>query len=189
MHRWIRKGMIGVLALVMAAGAAPSAFAVLPNDMNLRLNGSEIVGSTQYNIVATGQEVVAVGGHFLGDETFTYVAPASSGPTLVCGGSISDTAVITLQSGSIGTLGQGQFNIAMTFTPSAPSSGTPCDVTVYTFLCDRTLQHRSLSKDFNVGQYTCVAIGVTVGAPTPVSVPASLEGTLGVVGGSGSPQG
>jgi len=188
MRKRIRKGMIGVLALVMAAGAAPSAFAVLPNDMNLRLNGSEIVGPTQYSIVATGQEVVAVGGHFFGDETFTYVQSGASGATAVCGGSISDTAVITLQTGSIGTLGQGQFNITMTFTPSSGTSGTPCDVTDYTFLCDRTLQHRAQANDLNVGEYDCVATGVTVGT-TPVPVPASLEGRLRVVGGSGSPQG
>lgn len=187
MHRRIRKGMIGVLALVMATGAAPSAFAVLPNDMNLRLTGSEIVGSTQYSIVATGQEVVAVGGHFLGDETFTYVESAASGATAVCGGSIT-AGVVTVQTGSFGTLGQGQFAITMTFTPSTISSGTPCDVTDYTFLCDRTLQHRALVKDLNVGQYSCVATGVTVGA-TATPVPASLEMSLGVVGGSGSPQG
>lgn len=177
--------MIGALALAMATGAAPSAFAVLPNDMNLSLTGSEIVGSTQYTIVANGQEAVAVGGHFPGDETLTYFDSGMTTPPLACGGTIS-AGVITLQTGSIGTLGQGQFTMTMTFTPSAAISGTPCDVTDYTFLCNRTLQHRALAKDLNVGEYSCIATGVTVGG---TAVPASLEGSLGVVGGSNSPQG
>jgi len=186
MHRWICKGMIGVLALAMAVGAGPLAAAVLlPQGMNLRLNGSEIVGSTEYSILATGQEVVGVSGHFSGDETFTYVQPGSSGATAVCAGSIS-AGVVTLQSGNFGTLGQGQFTITMTFTPSAISSNTPCDVTDYTLLCNRTLQHRGLVNDLNVGQYNCVTTGVTVNGG---AVPASLEASLGVLGGSNSPKG
>jgi len=181
--------MIAAAAMVAAVGAGPLAFAksgkpTPSGNMNLRLQGYEIIGPNQVSILGIGQEIVDTGGSFRGDETFTFVDPASI-TTGVCEGSIA--GAIAFQGGSFGAGGQGQFNITMTFTPSTPASGA-CDTTVTTLLCNRTLVHKNLANDLNAGQYHCVATSVKVGgAATPV--PASMDGHLDIVSGSNGPTG
>jgi hypothetical protein len=179
--------MMAAAAMVAAVGAGPLAFAkngkpTPSGNMNLRLQGYEKISGEQVNILGIGQEIVDTGGSFLGDETFTYVDPASLG-TGVCDGTISAGA-IAFQGGGFGTDGQGQFNITMTFTPKGGTGGTACDTTVTTLLCNRTLVHKNLVSDLNAGQYHCVATNVTVGG---TGVPASMEGHLDIVSGSNGP--
>jgi hypothetical protein len=175
--------MMAAAAIVAVVGAAPIAFAksvpAPSGNMNLRLQGYEVVGATQFSILAIGQEIADTGGNFAGDETFTYAEPLSTS-TGVCGGAISAGAIV-FQGGSFGTEGHGQFTISMTFTPTAPASNTPCQTTDYTLLCNRTLVHKTLANDLNAGQYHCVAQEVKVGG-NPVG--ASLEGHLDIVSGS-----
>jgi hypothetical protein len=172
--------MMAAAAMVAAMGAGPAAFGKPTpfGNMNLRLQGSEVVNATQSSILGIGQELADTHGNFAGDETFTYVDPVSFS-TGVCGGAISGGA-IRYQGGSFGTEGQGQFTINMTFTPTTAVSNTPCQTTDYTLLCNRTL-HKNLADDLNAGQYHCIAQDVTVGGS---AVGASLEGHLDIVSGS-----
>lgn len=186
MTKRIRKGMIGALALAMATGAGPFAFAKGPNpsgDMNLRLNGYEIVGAAQVSILATGQELVDSSGNIAGDETFSYI-DSSSTSTATCDGTTSGK--ITPPTGTFGS-GSGQFTITLNFAATSPVSSSACQNTSYTLLCNRTLAHKGLVKFLNAGQYHCVATGVTLGS-TPAPIPGSLEGHLSIVSGSNSPQ-
>jgi hypothetical protein len=178
---FVRIMATAAMAAVVGAGSAAFAGTVpAPSgNMNLRLQGHEIVGTTQDSIQGIGQEIVNTAGNFAGDETFSYADPQSTA-TGVCGGAISAGA-ITFQGGSFGTEGEGQFTITMTFTPTTPVSNTPCQTTDYSLLCNRTLVHKTLADDLNAGQYHCVAREVTVGGD-PIG--ASLEGHLDIVSGS-----
>lgn len=185
MSKGIRTGLLVVAAIVMGAAVGRSAFARGKDpsgNMNLRLEGYEVVAGTQVDILGIGQEIVDSAGSFLGDETFTYVNPTSA-TTAVCDGSIS-AGEISFQGGSFGTDGQGQFNISMTFTPTTAVTSTACQATVTTLLCNRTLLHAKFANDLNVGQYHCVATSVTVGGS---AVGASLHGHLDIVSGSNGP--
>lgn len=182
-----KRSFVGILAaavIVMAVGASRFASATITpsGNMNLRLQGHEIIAANEVSMFAIGQEIVDTTGSFSGDLTFTYVDTASTS-TGVCGGSITGGA-ISAQGGSFGTLGSGQFTIAMTFTPQTTVASTACVTTAFTLLCNRTLAHPKLTDDLNAGQYHCV---VTDAAGTGISA-ASLDGHLDLVRGSNAPQ-
>lgn len=154
-------------------------------DMNLRLNGYEIVGADQVSILGIGQELVDTSGDISGDLTLSYTDSTDPTDSGTCPGTLGDSNV-TFQGGDFGTLGSGQFNITLEFTPKSPVGSTACVDTTFTLLCNRTLVHKNLAKDLNAGEYHCVATGVTSGAafPTATAVPASVEGHLDIVSGS-----
>jgi hypothetical protein len=185
MSKRILVVILAATGLVGAAGTGRFAFAKTftpSGNMNLRLQGREVLGSVEDGIFAIGQVLADTAGNFSGDETFTYVNSASTS-TGVCGGSIT-AGTIKSEGGSFGTLCQGQFNLSFTFTPQTVVSGTPCVASAITMLCNRTLVHPILIKDLNAGQYHCVVTGVT---GTGISA-ASMDGHLDIVRGSNSPE-
>jgi hypothetical protein len=185
MNKWNIWSVIGA-SLIVAAGLSATATAKTPapsGNLNLRVQGYELVGSGQVSIQAIGQEISDSQGNFNGDETFTYV-DAAAGPTstAVCAGAITG-GTIKAQGGSFGTSGEGQFVITLPFTPSTAVPGTACIASTTTMLCNRTLVHKDLIGDLDAGAYHCIVIGVSgtgIGA-------AAMDGHLDSVAGSNSP--
>ena len=67
-------GMMAGAAIMAAVGARSIAFAkgkTPSGDMNLRLQGYEVLSATQSSVLAIGQEIVDANGNFGGDETST----------------------------------------------------------------------------------------------------------------------
>jgi hypothetical protein len=187
MNKRIRIGVIGAAAFAMASGAGPFAFAKGPSgDMNLRLNGNEIIGAsapgTPVSILAIGQVIVSpTTGAFAGSATITAVDASET-----------DVCAMTISGGSI-TAPKGGFSSADgLFTISLPlattSTGTFCgdnNTAAITLSCTRTLIHKNLVNDLDAGQYHCVVTGITGGTDL---LGASAEGHLDIVSGSNSPQ-
>jgi hypothetical protein len=173
-------------ALILAAsvGQFASAKTTGPSgNLNLRMEGYVLVGSSEVSIRAIGQEISDTAGNFNGDETFTYVA-ADSAPTTttICAGNVTG-GTIKAQGGSFGTLDEGQFVITLPFTPSTAVPGTACVASTATMLCNRTLEHKTLLSALEAGAYHCIVTGVSgsgIGG-------ASMQGHLDSVAGSNSP--
>jgi len=181
-------GVIGGVLILLAAmsqlAQAKDALPPIPSgNLNLRIQGYEVVGSDQVNIRVIGQEIADSEGNFNGDETFTYVdGSADPTSTAVCNGSVTG-GTITAQGGSFGTSGEGEFVITVPFTPATPVSGTACVEQTTTMQCERTLAHPLLVGDLDAGQYHCIVTSVSgtgIGG-------ASMDGHLDSVAGSNSP--
>ena len=193
MNKRIRKGMIGALALAMAAGAGPFAFAKGPSgNMNMRLNGNEIIGAsspgTPVSILAIGQVISDSGGTFSGNLTMTAT---DTSETDVCTVNIPQAAgQITKPVGGFSSA-DGLFTITLTGVSVSKVSGgstfcTDNNGANITLSCNRTLVHKNLVNDLDAGQYHCVLTGLSGGIDL---LGASMEGHLDIVSGSNSPQG
>jgi len=199
MNKRIRKGMIGALALAMAAGAGPFAFAKgakgPSGNMNFRLNGYEVISSKQVSILAIGQVIANAEGQFGGTVTFTVVDPSTPAAD-VCTASIdSSTTPGTIKAPPADSFGtpSGLFEISMPFASITGTGGAGglCEVDYesgdsLTLMCNRTLVHKNLVNDLDAGEYHCVATGAT---SLKNSVPVSAEGHLDISAGSNSPNG
>jgi hypothetical protein len=184
MNKRIRMGVIGAAALALATGAGPFAFAKggPSGNMNLRLNGSEIISAAQVNTLLIGQVIAGTHGDFEGSATFTA---ANASETDVCAASIS-SGQITAPTGGFGSA-TGLFTIDLSLTGVSTVSGTGNFCTAnsnsaLTLTCTRTLVHKNLVNDLNAGQYHCVVTAITG------VTGASMEGHLDIVSGSNSPQ-
>jgi len=191
MRKGIRNGVIGALALAMATGAGPFAFAKGPSgNMNMRLNGNEVIGTgvpgTPVSILAIGQVISDTGGTFSGNLTMTAVDAAE---TDVCAVNIpSGGGQITKPVGGFSSA-TGLFTITLTGVTVTNVSGgstfcTDNNGATITLSCNRTLVHKNLVNDLDAGQYHCVLTGI---AGTDI-LGASMEGHLDIVSGSNSPQ-
>ncbi len=187
MNRRIRIGVIGAAALAMASGAGPFAFAKGPSgNMNLRLNGNQVISGSVVSVLAIGQVIADQAGVFSGSVTMTA---SDSTETDVCAVAIpSGDGQITKPAGSFSS-STGQFTITMAslaVTPISVSS-TFCSANnseSITLTCNRTLVHKNLVNDLDAGQYHCVVTGITGGSVAGES----MEGHLDIVSGSNSPQ-
>lgn len=189
MNKRIRKGIVGALALAMATGAGPFAFAKgAPSlgNMNMRLNGNEVIGGDQVSVLAIGQVISDSGGLFSGSLTMTA---SDASETDVCAVSIpSGDGQITAPTGSFSS-STGLFTITMKDLSASPTTGpdsTFCAANngaEITLSCNRTLAHKNLVSDLDAGQYHCVVTGITGGSVTGQS----MEGHLDIVSGSNAP--
>jgi hypothetical protein len=188
MNKRIRIGVIGAAALAMASGAGPFAFAKGPSgNMNLRLNGSEVISGSVVSVLAIGQVISDQNGVFSGSVNMTA---SDVTETDLCAVAIpTGGGQITKPAGSFSSP-TGQFTITMTGLTATPITGpksTFCaanDLETITLTCNRTLVHKNLVSDLNAGQYHCVVTGITGGTVTGES----MEGHLDIVSGSNSPQ-
>ena len=183
-----QQNLLGAIggAVILVAGAGQFAIAKSSGpsgNLNLRVQGYELIGSSKVSIRAIGQQIADKQGNFNGDETFTYVDEAAAPTsTAVCVGNIAG-GTIAAQGGSFGTVGEGEFVITMPFTPATAFPGTACVAVTTTMLCNRTLVHKNLIDDLDAGAYHCVVTGV---AGTGIGG-ASMDGQLDSVAGSNSP--
>jgi hypothetical protein len=192
MNKRIHKGMIGALALAMATSVGPFAFAKGPSgNMNLRLNGYEVIGGVQVSTLLIGQMIVGTNGDFAGSATLTATDAAAVPPTDVCAMTISG-GIITPPVGGFGSP-DGLFTISVPMTTSSGgafcsdnNNSTPATPVTLALSCTRTLVHKNLVKDLNAGQYHCVVTGISNASSITGQ---SMEGHLDIVSGSNSPNG
>lgn len=191
MNKRIRMGVIGAAALALATGAGPFAFAKggPSGNMNLRLNGYEVITS-QVSVLAIGQVISDSGGTFSGNLTMTATDPTTN-ETDVCAVNIpSAGGQITKPGGGFSST-SGLFTIAMTdvaVSPVTGSTSTFCgdnNGATITLSCNRTLVHKNLVNDLDAGQYHCVVTGISGAAAITGQ---SMEGHLDISAGSNSPQ-
>jgi hypothetical protein len=188
-----KRGVVGMLtaaAMVAAVGAGPIAFAkskppTPSGDMNLRFQGFELAGAAgtqQVSIDGIGQLSVNGSGDITtGSETFTAVNPLTP-ESDVCTGSVTGT--ITAPTGAFAS-GTGEFAISLSYTPGT-GLGSLCIATTTDLTCNRTLAHKNLTDDLDVGQYHCVVTGVTALPSTTIG--ASMDAHIDIVSGNNAPQ-
>jgi hypothetical protein len=186
-----RIGMVAATAMVLAVGMGAGRFAAaagLPvpsGNLNLRLNGYEVVTSessttpARLNIDAIGQVIADTKGNLSGAETFNAVDPTVPAEE-VCKGTVSGT--ITPPTGGFGS-GDGEFSLSLSFAPT--STGAYCIPATTTMQCNRSLLHKVLVDDLDAGQYHCIVTGMTVGTGATSTIDAaSMDGHLDSARGS-----
>ena len=189
-----RIGMMAATAMMVAVGMSAGRFAAaadLPvpsGNLNLRLNGYEVVTSessttpARLSIDAIGQVIADTKGNLSGAETFNAVdatVPAEE----VCKGTVSGT--ITPPTGGFGS-GDGEFSLSLSFAPT--STGAYCIPATTTMQCNRSLLHKVLVDDLDAGQYHCIVTGMTAGTGATSTIDAaSMDGHLDSARGSNAP--